>query len=171
MKILLVILRLILDFRLFLFSFDLFSIFRFLSFFMTILALRLMLKPWRCRFFEFGSSFMTKSIGCQSKHFLKSVRIFDLTPESFRFRRELQESGPKISVEILGVEFLTFEVEFRILIPQTYHNVPQRARTCQNVPERPRTSQIVPERPRTCQSVTERPRTSQNDHMEFPYGK
>ena len=69
---------------------------------------------------EFVLFFMTKSICCQSKRFLKSVRILDLTPESFRIRRELQESGPKISVEILGVEFLTFEVGFRILVPQTY---------------------------------------------------
>ena len=43
-----------------------------------------------------------------------------MTLESFSIRRELPESGPKTYVGILGVEFLTFEVEFRILVPQTY---------------------------------------------------
>ena len=82
------------------------------------------LKPRRCGFLELGLFFMTKNIGCESKLFSKIARILDLTPESFSTRRELPESGPNTSVGILGVEFLTFEVEFRILIPQTYHNVP-----------------------------------------------
>ena len=69
---------------------------------------------------EFGVVFYDQNIGCESKHFSKSARILDLTPESFSTRRELPESGPNTSVGILGVEFLTFEVEFRIFVPQTH---------------------------------------------------